>query len=65
MPDTLTVLLDQNVPRAIAGWLRARRPHWTIFHTSDVTLSGRPDEELFAWAQQQQAIIVTFDEDFF
>jgi predicted nuclease of predicted toxin-antitoxin system len=64
VPDTLTVLLDQNVPRAIAGWLRARCPHWTIFHTSDVTLSGRPDQELFAWAQQQQAIIVTFDEDF-
>lgn len=27
-------------------------------------LSGRPDEELFAWAQQQRALIITFDEDF-
>lgn len=64
MPDALTVLLDQNVPRAIATWLRARRSHWTIYHTSEVALSGRPDEELFAWAQHRQALIVTFDEDF-
>jgi Domain of unknown function (DUF5615) len=27
-------------------------------------LSGRPDEELFVWAQQRQAVIITFDEDF-
>lgn len=64
MPDTLIVLLDQNVPRAVAAWLRTHRPHWTIHHTSDVALSGRPDAELFAWAQQQRAVIITFDEDF-
>jgi predicted nuclease of predicted toxin-antitoxin system len=64
VPEALTVLLDQNVPRVIASWLRTRRPQWTIYHTSDVTLSGRPDGELFAWAQQQHAVIITFDEDF-
>ena len=64
MPEALTVLLDQNIPRAIAPWLRAHRPQWTIYHTSDVALSGRPDEEIFAWAQQRHAVIVTFDEDF-
>lgn len=64
MPEPLTVLLDQNVPRAIAQWLRTRRPHWTIYHTSDVALSGQPDEEIFVWAQSRQAIIITFDEDF-
>lgn len=64
MPEGLTVLLDQNVPRAIAPWLRARRTQWTVYHTSDVALSGRPDEEVFAWAQQRQAMIVTFDEAF-
>ncbi|MBX3330002.1 MAG: DUF5615 family PIN-like protein [Nitrospira sp.] len=63
MPDSLSVLLDQNVPRAIADWLRARRPQWTIYHTSEVALSGQPDETLFAWAQQRQALIITFDED--
>ena len=64
MSETLTVLLDQNVPRAIAHWLRARRAQWTVYHTSDVALSGRPDEDIFAWAQRRQAVILTFDEDF-
>lgn len=64
MPEALTVLLDQNVPRAIAHWLRVGRTQWTIYHTSDVALSGRPDEEIFAWAQQRHAVIITFDEDF-
>ena len=35
-----------------------------IYHTSDVALSGRPDEDIFAWAQRRQAVILTFDEDF-
>lgn len=64
MPEALTVLLDQNVPRAIAHWLRVRRTRWTIYHTSDVALSGQPDEEIFVWAQQRHAVIITFDEDF-
>ena len=64
MPEALTVLLDQNVPRVIKHWLRVRRTRWTIYHTSDVALSGRPDEEIFAWAQQRHAVIITFDEDF-
>lgn len=64
MPEALTVLLDQNVPRAVAPWLRTRRPQWTVFHTVDVDLSGQLDETLFAWAQRQNAMIITFDEDF-
>ncbi|ULA63228.1 MAG: hypothetical protein LZF86_100228 [Nitrospira sp.] len=64
MPDAFTVLLDQNIPRAVAAWLRIQRPKWTIYHTSDVSLSGRSDGELFAWSQKRQALIITFDEDF-
>jgi predicted nuclease of predicted toxin-antitoxin system len=64
VPEALTVLLDQNIPRAIAHWLNARRPEWTVYHTSDVALSGRPDEEIFSWAQQRQAMILIVDEDF-
>ncbi len=52
------------MPRAIAQWLRSRRPQWTIDHTSDVGLSGTPDDAIFAWAQTRQAIIITFDEVF-
>ncbi|GJL52798.1 DUF5615 family PIN-like protein [Candidatus Nitrospira salsa] len=64
MPDSLAVLLDQNIPRSIKIWLESIRPAWNITHTSDIGLSGKSDEEIFRWAQSQGCIIVTFDEDF-
>lgn len=64
MPDPQVVLLDQNVPRVVASWLRKIRPQWNIHHASEVGLSGKTDEAIFAWAQEQQALIITFDEDF-
>ena len=33
-------------------------------HTSEVGLSGAPDDVVFAWAQQEKAAVLTFDEDF-
>ena len=63
MPDRLTILLDQNVPQAVVSWLKLLKPTWAVFHTGDVGLSGKSDEEVFAWAQQQGAVVVTFDED--
>jgi predicted nuclease of predicted toxin-antitoxin system len=62
--DRLIVLLDQNVPRAVASWLRSMRPAWMVHHTSDVGLSGHSDEAVFSWAVQHNALIITFDEDF-
>ena len=64
MPDRLTILLDQNVPQAVVSWLKLLKPAWAVFHTGDVGLSGKSDEEVFAWAQQQTAVVVTCDEDF-
>lgn len=63
MPE-LSLLLDQNVPRAIRDWLSKERPAWTVRHTSGVGLDGAPDPEIYEWAQERDAIIVTFDEDF-
>lgn len=60
----LTVLLDQNVPRLVGQFLRRRCPEWRVLHASEVGLAGAPDERIFQWAQQERAIIVTFDEDF-
>jgi predicted nuclease of predicted toxin-antitoxin system len=57
-------LLDQNVPRAIATWLRQVKPTWEVHHATEVGLAGKSDEELFRWGQAQGAIIITFDEDF-
>ena len=64
MPDRLIVLLDQNVPRAVASWLRSIRPAWVVHHTSDVGLSGQSDEAVFSWAVQNKALIISFDGDF-
>ncbi len=64
MPDSFVILLDQNVPRTIAPWLRNLKPTWIVHHTSDVSLSGKVDEEIYSWAQQHRALIITFDEDF-
>lgn len=64
MPEPLTILFDQNVPRSIAAWLAERELRWSVHHTSDVDLNGAPDREIFAWAQDHQAVILTFDEDF-
>ncbi len=64
MPDPFVVLLDQNVPQAITPWLRHLKPTWIVHHTSEVDLSGKIDEDIYAWAQEHQTLIVTFDEDF-
>src|SRR3954471_9647071 len=62
--DGLTLLLDQNIPRPVTDWLRDQRPAWTIFHAAEVGLGNRSDPEVFAWAQERQAIVVTYDADF-
>ena len=64
MPESLRVLLDQNVPRAVAVWLRRLRPSWIVRHATEVGLAAKSDREIFTWAQGEQAIIITFDEDF-
>lgn len=64
MAESLAVLLDQNVPRAVAAWLRRLRPSWIVHHATEVGLAGKSDREVFEWAQSQRAVIVTFDENF-
>jgi hypothetical protein len=48
VPDGLTVLLDQNVPKEIVPWLRSLRPPWDIRHATEVGLDEKPDREVFA-----------------
>ena len=60
----LAVVLYQNIPPAISDYLRIQRPDWTISHVQDLGLSGATDQAIFEWAQQNGAIVVTFDEDF-
>ncbi len=51
MLEDFSILLDQNVPRAVAEWLRGLRPNWNVSHASEVGLAGQSDPEVFEWAQ--------------
>ena len=64
MPERFSVLLDQNVPIPVEIWLQKLKPDWVVQHVSKIGLSGQTDEEIFKWAQNRKAIIITFDEDF-
>jgi predicted nuclease of predicted toxin-antitoxin system len=56
--------LDQNIPRPVLSWLRVQKPDWVVDHASEVGLAGKPDVDVFRWAQEHGAVIFTFDEDF-
>jgi predicted nuclease of predicted toxin-antitoxin system len=65
MPEGIKrILLDQNVPQVISGWLKERLPGWEIQHVNELGFQGKSDEFLFLWALENKAIIVTYDEDF-
>ncbi len=65
MPEEfLRVLLDQNIPQALSGWLKGKLPGWEIRHVNELGFEGKTDEFLYLWAQENGAIIVTYDEDF-
>jgi len=58
------ILLDQNIPVAVADWLRGQRPSWQVDHVNELGFAGRSDEFLYRWAQGHKSTIVTFDEHF-
>jgi predicted nuclease of predicted toxin-antitoxin system len=65
MPEKeLHVLLDQNIPVAVAIWLRSRCPDWRIDHVNELGFAGKPDVFLYKWAIAHNAIVATYDEDF-
>jgi len=57
------ILLDQNIPQAILKWLKEKLPDWEIRHVNELGFQGKTDEFLYLWAQENGAIIVTYDED--
>lgn len=65
MPEEFQrILLDQNVPQALSEWLQEKMPGWKIQHVNELGFQGKPDEFLYLWAQENGAIIDTYDEDF-
>ena len=66
MPDQpLHLLLDQNIPEEIAPVVARKifRPGKSPT-SRKCKLDGRPDPEIFRWAQTHQAIVISYDEDF-
>jgi predicted nuclease of predicted toxin-antitoxin system len=61
---TLRILLDQNIPSSVCDFVRLRKPSWEVRHVNDVGLSGATDDTIFRWAQIDDSIVITFDEDF-
>src|ERR1035441_9368891 len=59
----LRVLLDENVPLQVLHWLRQSHPDWTSEHVL-LLFPGKSDRDILTYATGQQAVVVTFDEDF-
>jgi predicted nuclease of predicted toxin-antitoxin system len=58
------ILLDQNIPQPVSQWLAEKLPSWQILHVNTLGFQGKTDEFLYCWAQENSAIIITYDEDF-
>ncbi len=57
----MKILADENVPRAIVGWLR-NTGHDVLFAAE--VQPGAPDAEWATRADQEQRLILTSDKDF-
>jgi predicted nuclease of predicted toxin-antitoxin system len=62
--EVLNILLDQNIPQAVSGWLKSKLADCKITHVNELGFQGKTDEFLYLWALENDTIIVTYDEDF-
>jgi predicted nuclease of predicted toxin-antitoxin system len=60
----MRLLFDQNVPVICACWLREKKSEWNIVHVNEIGFKGKADSFLYSWAQKNETIIITYDEDF-
>ena len=60
----IRVFLDENVPVEVKEWLQERKSLWEVSHVYDVGLESRPDSEVFAWAQANRCLVITYDKTF-
>lgn len=58
----LRVLIDEDLHKSIASVFKDLG--FTVFDVRDEGLRGQKDQQIFAWAQQKEAIIVSGDLDF-
>ena len=61
----IKILLDQNIPSPIESWLQNLVGNGAeISSTRTLGMQRMTDEEIFYFCQQQQMVIITYDEDF-
>lgn len=58
-----TILLDENFPLSTRSFLESRG--WAILDVRGTSREGCEDKVLFAWGQENHALILTTDKDFF
>jgi predicted nuclease of predicted toxin-antitoxin system len=58
----MRLLLDMNMPRRIAGNLRASGHD--ALHIGEISLGRLPDDDVFAHARGETRVVETFDLDF-
>jgi len=56
------LVVDENLPRSLAPALQ--KLGYTVKDVRDEGLRGRPDEEIFRFAQREKAVLVTGDVGF-
>lgn len=57
------ILLDENFPLSTRSFLESRG--WFVLDVRGTSREGCDDKTLFAWAQENQALLLTTDKDFF
>lgn len=55
----LTLIVDENLPRDLAPALR--QLGYTVKDVRDYNLRGRPDDEIYEFAQREQAVLISSD----
>jgi predicted nuclease of predicted toxin-antitoxin system len=55
-------LVDEHVPPHVAAYLREEG--WNVVTAQEAGLTGRPDDDLFAFAKSEDRLLLTNDRDF-
>ena len=55
-------IVDENLPPHLAYWLRDKGQ--TATHVDHESLGHRPDANIWKWAAERNAIVISKDEDF-
>jgi len=59
------ILLDQNIPSPITGWLQQIvGDSAEVVSTRDLGKERMSDTEIFHYCQSQKMVLITYDEDF-